>query len=128
MCIHSDLTPLFETGMSDSSYSEVIRSSRDASFSPMARLLPFGKISKTLQRFGRNDEKNERLYDISDLHLICDISLREAIQLSRTRALRIKALGKYQNLGDLGDLGEVTREEEEADDRPEPDCVSNSWK
>ena len=40
----------------------------------------------------------------------------------------------------LGDLGEVTREEEEEDvlgevtkeeeeaDRPEPDCVSNSWK
>ena len=38
----------------------------------------------------------------------------------------------------LGDLGEVTREEEEVDlgeltkeeevDRPEPDCVSNSWK
>ena len=43
--------------------------------------------------------------DISVLHLICDISLREAIQLSGNRALGIKAIGKYLNLGDLGDLG-----------------------
>ena len=43
--------------------------------------------------------------DISVLHLICDISLREAIQLSGNRALGIKAIGKYLNLGDLGGLG-----------------------
>ena len=42
--------------------------------------------------------------DISVLHLICDISLREAIQLSGNRALGIKAVEKHLNLGDLGDV------------------------